>query len=481
MNQGEVLSTRAIDWERLYPPLYTVGIDSRKDIPKRRESARDDFGWLLAVLGAHAALGFGMFYFHQLAGVHAMVVIGVGLWAATRMAPVFVAGVAAYIAGSEVLWRLLQAPVPYEIGKYLIIALFGISLARRGRNATWRPLALVYFLLLLPSTLITLGNSRLGPDEIRMRMSFNLSGPLALCMSVWFLSQLRLTTVSFRRILIAYIAPCVALAVATLIATYTAKDLVFTGESNLTTSGGFGPNQVSATLGIAAMFSLLCAIDRTSSVWSRLVAAAAVLILGTQSAMTFSRGGLYTAGLALLVGAPLLLSDRRMRRAFLGVLVFSVGVMTIAVIPHLESFTGGALQTRFTDTDPTNRGELILDDLRIWSEHPVLGVGPGGAKDNREGIGGSGHTEYSRLLAEHGAFGFLALLALSIMALQVLMIPGDRVSRGLRLTLLIASMLSMSTAAMRIALFAFMFGLANARFITARRSAGNSDWLPGIP
>lgn len=474
MSREGVSSARAIGWDDPPLPVFTsAGVAGAADLTRGNERAEDDFGWMLGVFAAHAVLGFGMFYFRQLAGVHALIVFGVGIWASTRKSPAVVACVAAYIAGSEVLWRLMEAPVPYEIGKYSIVALFGISLVRMGRQAKWRSLALVYFLLLLPSTLMTLGDSRLGVDEIRMRMSFNLSGPLALCMSVWFLSQVRLTTSSFRRILVAYIGPSIALAVATLVATYTATNLVFTGESNVTTSGGFGPNQVSSTLGIAAMFAFLLSVDKRSTMWNKVVAAGSVLLLATQSAMTFSRGGLYVAAFALLLGAPFFLSDRRVRRAFFGVCAFSAGAMAIAIIPRLQTFTGGALETRFTDSDPTNRGVLIRDDLRIWFAHPILGVGPGGVKDHRDDVGGSGHTEYSRLLAEHGIFGFAALVALCVMALQVLVKRDDRVNHGLRLTLLVASGLSMSTAAMRIALFALMFGLAHAHFVSPPRLPGN--------
>jgi len=474
VNREVASSTRAVGWGDPSLPRFTsAGQDGANGVAIQSESAEGDFGWISGVFAAHLVLGFAMFYFRQLAGVHALIVFGVGIWAATRKPPVVVACVAAYIAGSEVLWRLMQAPVPYEIGKYSIVTLFGISLLRMGRRAKWQSLALVYFLLLLPSILVPLGDSQLGLDNIRMRVSFNLSGPLALSMSVLFLSQVTLTPSNFRRILVAYIGPSIALAVATLIATYTAKDLVFTGESNTITSGGFGPNQVSATLGIAAMFALLLAIDKKSTMWNKIVAAGSVLLLATQSAMTFSRGGLYVAALALLLGAPFLLSDRRMRRAFFGVCAVSGVAMAVAIIPRLQQFTGGALETRFSDSNPTNRGELIRDDLRIWFDHPILGVGPGGVKGHRDEVGGSGHTEYSRLLAEHGVFGFAALMTLCVMALQVLVKREDRVSHGLRITLLVASGLSMSTAAMRIALFALMFGLAHAHFSSPSRLSGS--------
>jgi hypothetical protein len=98
--------------------------------------------------------------------------------------------VAAYIAASEVLWRAAEAQVFYEGGKYAIAAVFAASMVRlRLRRIHW--LAVVYFLLLLPAIALTVGS--VGLNLARGLISFNLSGPLALTLSVAFLSQIRLT------------------------------------------------------------------------------------------------------------------------------------------------------------------------------------------------------------------------------------------------------------------------------------------------
>src|SRR2546430_7771451 len=43
---------------------------------------------------------------------------------------------AAYIAGSEVLWRMCGAAVFWESGKYAVILIFAIALARRSEEHT---------------------------------------------------------------------------------------------------------------------------------------------------------------------------------------------------------------------------------------------------------------------------------------------------------------------------------------------------------
>jgi hypothetical protein len=141
-------------------------------------------------------------------------------------------------------------------------------------------------------------------------------------------------------------------------------------------------------------------------------------------------------------------------------------------VPRLEQFTGGKLAERFETVETTNRGELMLDDIRIWGDHPVLGVGPGMVKIYRDELTGAGHTEFTRLVAEHGMFGFISLLILISMAIRTLLRPGSPSNRGHRVIFLMWALLSMLHAAMRIAAFGFFFGLAHAAFqLTQRRSS----------
>ena len=96
-------------------------------------------------------------------------------------------------------------------------------------------------------------------------------------------------------------------------------------------------------------------------------------------------------------------------------LTLLLGAGTVFVIlPRLDAFTGGALTKRFSNTDLTNRDQIVLEDFRIFLEHPLTGVGVGQGKEHREG-GAAEHTEFSRLLAEHGLMGLLAFLCFLLM------------------------------------------------------------------
>jgi hypothetical protein len=80
-----------------------------------------------------------------------------------------------------------------------------------------------------------------------------------------------------------------------------------------------------------------------------------------QSAMTFSRSGLYMAFIAMVGASLCLLSNRAGRRMVVGSVVAIVLAYAV-VAPRLTSFTGGALEERFQDTgspsDPCSVWEL---------------------------------------------------------------------------------------------------------------------------
>lgn len=432
-------------------------------------------GWAVLFLLVHVLIGVAVRTSPTFVAIHAGIVLLVCMWAALRWSPVAVTCCAAYIVGAEVLWRMTEAPLPYEVGKYAVSLVFIVALVRMGRRATWRPDALIYFLLLLPSAALLFADRDLSARTLMMRLSFNLSGPLCLCISVWFLSQQEFRAKDLLKICISVLGPLLAIGVVTVIATQGATDLSFTDESNIITSGGFGPNQVSAVLGLGALVALLLTLNQNSGPGFRIIGAVLVLLLGTQSAMTFSRGGIYSAVLALLAGLPLLAGEQRVRRILLPLSLAITVAGAWVILPRLEEFTGGKLAERFGQMQTTNRGELIRDDIQVWLDHPLLGVGPGRVSDFRADIQGSGHTEYTRLLAEHGSLGLLALLMLVSMAMQALLKSGDRLSRGHRLIFLVWALLSMLHAAMRIAAFGFVFGLAQAAFHLGRKESLRSN------
>ena len=417
-------------------------------------------GSSIAAIGffaAHSLLAVLLRQDPSVATAHAILTCAVAVWALLQWNTLGIACAASYMAGTDVLWRMTGAHVPWELSKYLVALVCLGGIVRLGRAARWNAMALTYILALLPSIVVLLETYRGGLREVAQPLSFNLSGPLSLFAGVWYMSQLRLTRHDVRKLLGSMIAPLLTIAVITALTTSAASGLTFTDESSAATSGGFGPNQVSLALGLGALLSFIIAVDPEAKAWQRLGALILVPFFGVQSALTFSRGGLYSFAFAFVMAALVSWQNPNTRKW----LAISTGVLTlitaILIVPRLEKFTGGALSVRFADTGPTNRDIIVREDLRLWSEHPILGLGPGGASFQRRGQSTLAHTEYSRLLSEHGLFGVIALAALLSLCVTNVLKRQSADERALRVAAMLWSLASMLHVGMRIAAIGLVF------------------------
>src|SRR5690606_11953405 len=103
--------------------------------------------------------------------------------------------------------------------------------------------------------------------------------------------------------------------------------------------------------------------------------------------------------------------------------------------------------------------------LQVWAEHPLFGVGPGVAVEARKPLIGpaAAHTELTRLPAEHGIFGVVALFLLLLMAVRNIKRAQTPANKGIVAALIIWVFFFMLNSAIRLAAPAFLFGLT---FIT---------------
>jgi hypothetical protein len=217
---------------------------------------------------------------------------------------------------------------------------------------------------------------------------------------------------------------------------------------------------VSAVIGIAALFCGFLAL-RERNWLLRATASGLMLWCLVQGALTFSRGGLFNVLIAAAVALPHFLT--RFRHAA-GVLLTGIGVFVICglvLLPRLQDLTGGSLEDRFTSTDGS-RVELAEIDLRIFRENAVTGVGVGLSEEARGDGAGlyAAHTEYSRMLAEHGLFGIGALVCMVWMAGTSYRRATGVVARAWTAALIAWSAAEMSHAAMRLSVTPFVFALA---------------------
>lgn len=439
-----------------------LGIDRLRGLQKRMTR---EFKFTFLISLAHLPLGVLLYNTGPFALLHPIAVFSLGIvWAFQKRVKLDRVGLAvAYLVGSEVLWRMAKIPVPWEFGKYGSAAIIFIALVRRRpyKVPKW---ALVYFVVLIPACLSPFIEYDIS--FARAQISSNLSGPLLLAVSCWFFANVRMTPLQLRRLMFAILIPLLSVACTTFFYTATAEDIVFDTESNFVTSGGFGPNQVSAMLGLGVFVAASCLVIFKTDLKFKVFLGVAAVFFAAQSVLTFSRGGIYNA-----VGAFLALVFFQFQNLSEAVkrlipILALVAVFIWFIFPALDNFTGGKLQERFEDTDTTNRTEIAESDFALFSEYPLFGVGVGSASEYRRqllGTGAGSHTEFSRLISEHGIFGIAALISIFVMAISNLRKQESPFGRALVAGVSVWCVLFMFNAGMRLAAPSFLWGLT---FIT---------------
>lgn len=423
--------------------------------------------YLVMFLAGHIALALAMGTSPMVSTAHAAAVLMVGSYWAMQGKEIRVAAAGGYIAGSEILWRMTGAATPWEYGKYALVLVLAMGMVRKRRIAV-PVLALVYLVLLLPSTPLAFGV--MGLEQTRQEISFNLSGPVALLAVAGYFHQLRIGLVDLKVILISLFAPILGVGAIAVSATMTADQLSFVGASNLVTSGGFGPNQVASMLGLGIVVGFLYAVFTHRRPLQRWLMVALILVLAAQAGLTFSRSGLALASVSTAMAALFLLRNPRARLAFLGMGVVILLFVQYAMIPFLNDFTQGAFGLRFTDTSSTGRVQFAAYDLTIWQDNLLLGVGPGQATQLRSELGqaAAAHTEFTRVLSEHGFLGALSMIALLVLlGINFLQARGP-LNKGVVAAMATWGVVFMALNAFRVAAPAFTLGMTCAVFALDR-------------
>jgi hypothetical protein len=424
--------------------------------------ARKEQAWWLVFVLAHAPLGLWIQTQSIAVWAHGVAVLACGIWwALNPNRPERVAYIAAYVTGSEVLWRMVTDALPWETAKFGLVLLCTVALLSRfGLTSLVAPT--LCFSLLLPSVSVTVNEA--DPAALRGMLSFNLSGPFSLVMVAAFFSRLTMTPPRITRLFFVLLGPLVAIGAIVVFNILTAEHLQFSFESNPQTSGGFGPNQVSLALGLGALSAFWCQLERGILTPIRAVLFLLLLWLGAQTALTFSRGGMLGAIFSAVIALVFLALDRDVRRKLVLTLPLVVVLAQVVIWPALVNFTGGNLAVRYNERGLSRRDELGMEDVNLWLEHPVLGVGPGlSQKHHADGL--VAHTEFTRMLAEHGSFGIIAMALMLLLGIRnVWRAPSSR-EKALVALAITWSVLYMLNSAMRTVAPSFMYGLSCAMLL----------------
>jgi O-antigen ligase len=179
----------------------------------------------------------------------------------------------------------------------------------------------------------------------------------------------------------------------------------------------------------------------------------------------------YIFGASALVAVFFIYRETRQRLYITLILLFFL-ILGYLLLPRLDQFTSGGLSARYADTSTTGRYELTQEELQIFLENPIFGVGPGISAYLHALLGiqfrTASHNEFTRLLAEHGVFGVAALLLLVYMTIKNFRQASSHTERAMSAALIVWAFATMGYSALRFVAPALMFGLSGAKMAIDR-------------
>lgn len=387
---------------------------------------------------------------------------------------------AGYSMGIEVLFRMNSGGIGYEWGKYAaIFLLLAGFLVEKIKKET--PSIYILFLLLLVPSIFMIDYPTF--DRARQMVSFNLSGPVMLAVSTLYFYKRRMNPLQLKKLLLGILYPIAAMSVFVYFRSGDLESVSFTTESNFQASGGFGPNQVSTIFGLGI---LIIAIAHFEGIrlfrlkYINIILLFAFLIRGLA---TFSRGGMLAPLIAIVVCIVLMtfldanFQTKLNRLVYAFIFIFLIGIVGFS---YVNDVSGGLLEMRFKGESMYNkeksnmfsgRDEIFQEDIEIFENNVLTGVGPGMAMEKRaeiSGIEAAAHIEYSRLLAEHGIFGILAIFIMVLFPVQVFFKSNSTDNKILLILCVTFVFVTMGHAAMRTAAPGFIYGMAFINIIRKR-------------
>lgn len=418
-----------------------------------------------------------------LASFYGLSIFLVGFWKVltSRSDDFSIPCIVSYLVGLEVLLRMCGARgetefrLFWEFGKYsvAILILLNLFLMRRKKKSATFGLVL-YFLLLLPAVFLTPFESF---SQWRQEISFNLSGPFALCICGLYFARLELKKEELQRVISWLIAPIVSISFLALRGVKETPDITWGLASSKAASGGFGPNQVSSILGFGVLLCVTLFLLLRKNRAFKIMFLSLALWFFCQALLTFSRGGVLHAAIPTVVFLLCLLRSGKQRISAFISAIFIITLVQNFLIPKIDQYTKGALKARYAEKETIAEGvevyetsgryNIVQADIEIFMEDLLFGVGVGNSpriRFEKIGVWNAPHVEWSRVLAEHGILGLFALISLGFWVFQRYRSATDNVSKSLVLSLIAFFVIFINHAAMRLVAPSFALGLLGANF-----------------
>ena len=381
---------------------------------------------------------------------------------------------AGYIIGGEVFFRMAGG-VPFDYSKYSTILLLGLALLVDKRQRQLSLGIILYMLLLLPAIYLSFFYFPMG-FALKANVILNILGPITLFVSTLYFFRFKMTMQEFVNLSRWIVLGVFATSIIVLLKVGDYSAIQFTHSSNGAASGGFSGNQVSIAFGIGVMMIGMNMVMKNRLFYYLLIDLGLLFLFIFQGLMTFSRGGMASAILAVFAGAFLYYFSNLQQlieffRKYLIYLILGIAFSLSAFIV-VDDMTGGFLYQRYFNVDKsgkqskkdltTGRGDIVKGDLMLFEDSSYVGVGVGVSKYVRPlHRGYAPHVEYSRMLADHGILGAMALIIMFFLPLQqFFLILGKSELQMIFGTFMVVALLTMTHAAMRLGMVGFFYGLA---------------------
>lgn len=430
--------------------------------------------WLILL---HVTLGILIFEVPFLSRIYALsiIIFGVLFVVKNKNKQHEVLVTAAYIVGGEVFLRATGGSPNYEFAKYSLLVLAVLGMWYSGISKKTYPYW-IFLGLLIPSILLAIISKDV---DIKQNIIFDISGPICLGVCALYTYKKKISINQIDTVLLALGLPiisfCSYLFLKCPIVNIAAY--ITSTESNFALSGNYAPNQIATVLGLGMLVFFLRSIMIPSTKKMMFLNIILFSYIYYRALLTFSRGGTIT-GLILIAALlfSLFLNSKYYHQLSQKMVLF-VGA-TVALFCITSYQTDGLLLKRYTDKNPSGlpksyekngRKDLALEEIKLFKENPVMGVGVGEVKEVRKSEFGKiicSHSEFTRMLAEHGSFGMLSILILFISPI-LLFIENRR--NIYFLSFFAFWFLTINHSGMRIAAPAFLYALSllNIQFDTA--------------
>ena len=345
----------------------------------------------------------------------------------------------------------------------------------------------IYLLILFPGVVIASTTISFEAD-FRKLIAFNISGPVCLGVSALYCYYKKIKKEDFQRVILMLLMPLIAQMTYLYLYTPSMSDVNISLNGNYAATAGFGPNQISTVLGLGC-FLLCTRLFTIKDKFITIVNITLLVLMGYRAVITFSRGGVFTA-LICTVAFLIFFYYKEGSKKMEGTNIRIIGMTAIFLVVWLFSSleTSGLIGNRYTNRDAagqlkedisTGRVELIETELSAFYHNPIMGIGVGKGREYRLenlGISINTHNEISRLLSEHGILGIFALVIL----IFVPIVFWTKFKNNYYFLAFVAFwFLTINHSAMRIALPAFVYGLALLYIVDEKKDPVHRKRLAG--